>query len=155
MRETGGWRGERRGCAGLARASPCVRWCRQRWEVEGVGDAGIARRESPACVRGCRAGRQAGAAGACACARGGGVSRARCTSRAAAAGAAAAGRWGKRGVRQGWVGVTLRGTGWWCGLLPSLFAAGLRRTPLVAHFSSSSAGGAGPGTEWPYTPSLP
>lgn len=61
--------GERPECAGLARASPCVR-VETRLGLEGVGDVGIARRESPGGVRGCGARSQAGAAGACACAAG-------------------------------------------------------------------------------------
>lgn len=113
--------------------------------VGGVGTAASSFGEAQPWLQGKKPGRCGGSMRV----RGGGVSRApdRCTWRAAAAG-----RWGKRGARQGWAGATPRGKGWRCGLLPSLFAAGLRRTPLVAHFASSSAGRAGAGREWPRTP---
>lgn len=129
-------------CASLARAN----WCRHsfgdRWGGW-CGDRGIVLRGSPALASGQKA-RQVRREHARA--RRGRFPRPRPVR------AAAEGRWGKRGARQGWAGATPRGKGWRRGLLPSLFAAGLRRTPLVAHFASSSAGRAGAGREWPCTP---
>lgn len=142
-----GMAGEWPRCTSLARAS----WCRDSfgdgmgWEVWGPRHRPLGKPSLHVRFRGKKPGRCGGSMRV----RGGGVSRAldRCTSRAAAEG-----RWGKQGELLGWAGATPRGKGWRCGLLPSLFAAGLRRTPLVAHFASSSVGRAGAGREWPRTP---